>query len=287
MPELPEVETIRQDLQAKIINQTIIKIEVRQTRIIRNSLKKFQTTLTKAKFSKVERIGKLLMFKISPGTNWLLIHLKMTGQLIYKNKKDIIAGGHSFSANNFKLPHKHTHVIFEFKNGAKLFFNDLRQFGYMRIISASDKKKFIKANFGIEPLTDEFTLGNFKNIFKNRKTSIKAVLLNQKLITGLGNIYVDESCFAAGIRPNRIVKSLTDAEIVKLYSAINKIIKQAIKYRGTTFNNYVDTSGQTGNFSKHLQVYGRQGQPCQYCGHIIQKIKLAGRGTHFCSQCQK
>jgi formamidopyrimidine-DNA glycosylase len=287
MPELPEVETIRRDLAARIINQPIAAVHLLASKTAQNPAAFFKKSLVGKKFLNISRRGKLLIFQIT-ANSFLLIHLKMTGQLIYLDKKVKIAGGHSLKEQNLeKLPSKHTRAIIEFKNSGRLFFNDLRRFGYLKIVSALELEKILKLNYGPEPLTKEFTFTNFKNILTGRRLKIKVLLLNQKLIAGLGNIYVDESLFAARINPERIASRIKPAEIKKLYQAINQVIKRAIKYRGTTFNNYVDSRGEKGSFSSFLKVYGRAGEKCINCGRPIQKKKIAGRGTHYCASCQK
>ena len=331
MPELPEVETIKNDLKKRILRKKIVGIEIRKRKIIKNKSTDFIKILKGNFFSNLDRIGKLVICELADKKNFLLIHLKMTGQLIYCNKGEIVAGGHENTLTpppdtlrvrrragsplpaqagspilplsgrmgeggyesrkipgvGDKLPGKHTHIIFKFKDGAELFFNDLRQFGYFKMVNKEELEKIVK-DYGIEPLTKDFTIKKFREVLKNRKTSIKAVLLNQKLIAGIGNIYADESLFLAKIKPSRQAGSLLNKEIKELFKAISFIIKEAIKYRGTTFNNYVDTSGRKGNFAKLLKVYKREGGRCLRCptGTIIKK-KIAGRGTRYCDKCQK
>lgn len=285
MPELPEVETIRRGLMSNIVNKTISGLDIRKSKLIKNEDRTFKNSLKNQSILNIDRIGKLLIFEISGDKFLLLIHLKMTGQLIYTDKSLVLAGGHSFKQPEF-LPNKFSHVIFDFSDGSKLFFNDLRQFGYLRLIKKSELEA-VSNNFGIEPGKSDFTLENFSTIFKNRKINLKALLLNQKLIAGLGNIYVDEICFRAGIRPSRLVSSLTRGDIKKLYLATNYIIKKAIEKRGTTFSDYRDVENKKGNFLKYLKVYGRKAEKCKHCQETIKKIKLAGRGTHFCPNCQK
>jgi formamidopyrimidine-DNA glycosylase len=285
MPELPEVETIKNDLKKKVLEKTIIDIEIRQNKIVKNDKKIFVKKLLNKKFIQIDRRGKLLIFMINSDL-YLLVHLKMTGQLVYKDKKNIIAGGHTLTNVNSELPNKYSHVIFSFKDGSKLFFNDLRRFGYLQIVDQNGLDRVL-IRFGIEPLTESFRLPIFSAIIKKYQAPIKAVILNQKHIAGIGNIYADESLFLAGIKPDRKSNSLNNEEIKKLFLAINKVIKNAIKYRGTTFNNYVDASGNTGGFLKRLKVYGRKGEKCFGCKNEIEKIKVAGRGTSYCPGCQK
>ena len=296
MPELPEVETIRRDLCQKILNKKIVKVNIVNPKSVRNSRRDFLSGLRGNKIKSIDRVGKLMVFCL-PEKEFLLVHLKMTGQLIYKQGKKIIAGGHGEPESafgrpgdkvmaNLAVPNKHTRVIITFADKSKLFFNDLRLFGYMKKVGRAEKDK-IAAAFGIEPLTRGFSLAKFAAIFKNRKTSLKAILLNQNLIAGLGNIYVDEVCFRAGLKPNRSAGNLAKTEIAKLYQAIQFILKKAIAKRGTTFNNYIDADGNKGNFIKYLQVYGQGGAPCKKCKNLLKKIRLSGRGTVFCEKCQK
>jgi len=364
MPELPEVETIRHDLNVILVRQKIKSIQIFSPKSVLPNASLFVKNLLNRKIEKIQRRGKLLIFSLLPfraqssshneyqssshsdfrsgphydsqpnsdsqfsshsdshSPSYLLIHIKMTGQLIYFDKKNKIAGGHSVepikssghsvepikssvnSAKSLKsstdsfpeslmksvggeLPNKHTRVQIGFQNGGQLYFNDLRKFGYLKLVSAEELERLLITNYGPEPLTPAFSLLFFKDLLKNRTIKIKALLLNQKLIAGLGNIYVDESLWQAKIDPERRGNGLKPEEVKKLYQAINKIISLAIKYRGTTFSNYVDSRGQKGNFSKFLKVYGQQGQPCKNCRTILLKKKVAGRGSHYCPNCQK
>lgn len=285
MPELPEVETIRRGLSNKILNKQIVNIDIKKPNLVRNKVANFKASLKDNAILSIDRIGKLLILDLAD-KNFLLIHLKMTGQLIYSSKDDLIAGGHNFpSVDN--LPNKYSYIIFSFADNSKLFFNDMRQFGYMHLVNKNIKQK-IKARFGIEPGTKNFTLRNFRAIMKSRRGVLKALLLNQQIISGIGNIYADEICFRAKVLPNRTVDSLSDNEIKKIYQTSQYIIKKAIEKRGTTFSDYRDAANKEGNFIKFLKVYGRQDKKCLVCKKVnIKKIKLAGRGTHFCSNCQK
>lgn len=298
MPELPEVEIIRQDLKNKVINKKIVDVLLTpKARIQGVSQKKFKQILQGNKFIDIDRIGKLLIFTLGDRKHFLLVHLKMTGQLIWvkelphpspplKQGREIVAGGHSVPEVGDSLPNKFTRVVFILANKSKIYFNDMRRFGYMKIVDKKGLEK-IKAQFGIEPLTKEFTLENFKKALAGRKTSIKAVLLNQKLIAGIGNIYADEACFLAKIKPSRRVDSLCSTEIKRLHRACETVIKKAILKRGTTFNNYVDSEGRSGNFVEYLKVYGRGGLKCRRCkGVVLCKTKVAGRGTCYCPICQ-
>ncbi|MEI7620706.1 MAG: bifunctional DNA-formamidopyrimidine glycosylase/DNA-(apurinic or apyrimidinic site) lyase [Candidatus Falkowbacteria bacterium] len=292
MPELPEVETIKRDLVSRVLGKKINAVIVLAPKTVFPAPPKFKSLLTGQSFVGIDRIGKLLIFSLSDQKHFLLVHLKMTGQLIYSFHKELIAGGHSLKAESLvgyvggELPNRSTRAYFTLSDQSQLFFNDQRRFGYLKIVESGDLDN-IKLKYGIEPLTPGFTKLNFIKAIGKREKNIKALLLDQSLISGLGNIYVDEALFAAGIRPSRRARSLSKAEIERLYSVIEVLIKKAIKYRGTTFNNYLDAQGKKGSFVSKLQVYGRNKQTCLKCGGIIEKVKIAGRGTHFCSHCQK
>ncbi len=287
MPELPEVETIRRDLARHIIGKTITGLVLSQTKVVRGDRELFKKTLMSHHVTAADRIGKLLIFSIDGTDQKLLAHLKMTGQFIYRAKDLLIAGGHSLTKQSFiNLPNKHTRAEFHFVDGGRLFFNDMRLFAYIELVSPERMEK-IYAGYGIEPGTKGFTKDAFVSVFQKRTTSVKAVLLNQSLIAGVGNIYADEACWRAGIRPSRRVNQLTGKEIGLLYRAVDDVIKLGIEKRGTTFNHFVDGDGNSGGFLPFLKVYGRTGKPCKRCHTPIKKTVCAGRGTHYCPKCQK
>jgi len=298
MPELPEVETIRNDLRKEILGKKIRRVDLRLKKIVKSSRKDFVLILEKNSFKEIERRGKLLIFGLSRKdksrkNKYLIIHLRMTGQLIYRKGEEIVAGGHSEGNRDevlprlYDMPNKHTHIIFHFSDGSRLFFNDLRRFGIAKIVDEKELEEIV-SRFGKEPLKKDFSLKVFKNIIRNRKGNIKAFLLNQGYIAGIGNIYADEILFEAGILPSREIGSFKKEEIKKLYQSIKKILKKAVKYRGTTFYSYTDTRGQRGNFTGFLKVYKREKKKCKKCKKsIIWKTKIAGRGTRYCGKCQK
>ncbi len=282
MPELPEVETIRRELERVLVGRRIKSGEVLWTGTIKPlSSKQFLNKVVGQKIKKVERRAKVLLIELED--NHLGIHLKMTGQLIYQPKRGaMIAGGHP-QGN----PFNYTRVNFDLDDGSKLYFNDLRKFGWLKILSAGHKKILLEKH-GIEPLSPEFTFKKFLELIRrypNRR--LKQTLLDQTLIAGLGNIYVDESCFASHVRPMRRVKSLIPSELKKLYGAIKKILTLSISKGGTSSKNYVRSDGSKGGFVAYLKVYGRGGEKCKKCRTPIIKTKLAGRGTHFCPKCQQ
>lgn len=285
MPELPEVETIRQDLRKIILGKKITQVFITSKANINVSKTKFVKELQNNKFIEIDRVGKLLIF-ILPQKKYLLIHLKMTGQLIYRQGIKIVAGGHPEPSLS-TLPNNFTRVSFNFYSHASLFFNDIRRFGFMKLVDEIGLTK-IKQKFGLEPLSKEFTLKYFKQVLGASSRPIKVALLDQEKIAGIGNIYASEVCFEAKIIPNRKVKDLSENELKLLYQACVRVLKTAVKNRGTTFSDYVDLSGQSGYHAKFLKVYDREGKLCKRgCGGIIQKVNLAGRGTFFCKICQK
>src|SRR3989338_1636233 len=286
MPELPEVETIRRDLEQVVIGKKFTDVWFAKTKVIRESRRALRTALIGNQILRLERIGKLLMWCLQ-SCEYVLVHLKMTGQLFYVAGGAVTArGGHSFSqeADNI-LPNKYTRAVFTFANGGKLFFNDMRLFGFIALVNER-KKQAITQRYGIEPLTKEFTLDNFSRIFSGRKTTLKSILLNQSLIAGIGNIYADEICFAANVKPTRIAEKLTKAQRLKLWQATTDVINRAITSRGTTFNSYVGGQGRQGNFVRQLSVYGRGGEPCIRCSVPLKKIRVAQRGTGDGCNCQ-
>ena len=284
MPELPEVETIVRDLNSKLKNKKIAAVKPLDKKVWHLAAGELKNILGK-KIKAVRRRAKMIIFDLAD--YYLMIHLKMTGQLVYKNKAALIAGGHPIINQNKKLPNKFTRVIFKLNDKSALYFNDVRRFGWIKLAT---RDKFIELNnqLGVEPLGPGFTLKYFNEFLRRKlKSRIKQALLDQKHISGVGNIYADEALFAARIKPFRRVKTLKQAEIKKLWQAIPKILRFAIKHRGTSFSDYVDAGGLAGNFIKHLKVYGRAGEKCKNCGQPIKKIKLGGRGAHWCDNCQK
>ena len=285
MPELPEVETIRNGLENSILNKKITDIDVLWKGSIKSRVSEFTTIVVGNKVKRIDRVGKLLIFVLTSSNKSILIHLKMTGQLVYINQKEIIAGGHKMGESDLNLPNKYTRLIIHFDDGSKLFFSDLRKFGYWTLVDEETKKDVV-SRFGVEPLSSQFTLPFFKKVLDNKKTKIKTLLLNQKYISGIGNIYADEICFRSRVLPNRSIISLNQVEIRKIYNACKYILKKAIESGGTTFKDYLNHKGKKGNFTQYLKVYARQGQKCQRCSGIIIKSKVASRGTHYCTKCQ-
>lgn len=286
MPELPEVETISQDLNNYLKKQIVSDIAVvGSEKFIFPSLSSIKKCFIGKKINSVFRRAKLVVMKNE--THYLVFHLKMTGQLIYSYNNILVAGGHPIVSTGVTVPNKFTRLIITFKNKGTLYFNDIRKFGWVKLLT-KDEFKDLDIKTGLEPLSPDFTLSFFKSLMVRRgRTPIKATLLDQKYLVGLGNIYVDEVLFRAKIRPSRTTESLSTSEIKKIWQSIPVILKQSIKQRGTTFSNYLDSDGKHGNFMSFLKVYGRGGKACVVCGQMIRKTRLAGRGTHWCQNCQK
>ncbi|MFA5736650.1 MAG: bifunctional DNA-formamidopyrimidine glycosylase/DNA-(apurinic or apyrimidinic site) lyase [Candidatus Paceibacterota bacterium] len=288
MPELPEVETLKRELAKALPGRQIKSVEVLWWKTVSPlSPEEFAKQMAGKKIVDISRRAKMLFINFAD-TTALAVHLKMTGQLIFEPKKGrAIGGGHPDQALAEKQPTKHTRLIFEFKDDSKLYFNDLRKFGWVRLVTDQQMKQLIKP-YGLEPLSKIFTDQALTDIFKHHpKRSIKKILLDQSLIAGLGNIYVDESCFQARLLPTKQALNLKPADLKRLRLAIIRILKFSIHHKGTSSKNYRRSNGSPGGFVPHLKVYGRENKPCKICGHPIQKITHASRGTHFCQHCQK
>ena len=289
MPELPEIETIKNGLKEKVCEKPILKVLVNNASVIRNRKSNFIKALESGKFASIERRGKMLIFEMEKkrdgDKNFLLARLGMTGRLVYFDDGDALWGGRSFE-NKKSFSYKHCHIILTFEGGGVLLFCDTRRFGNMEIVDEKGLGKKLET-FGPEPLGTEFALKIFQGIMKGKKTNIKALLLNQKYIAGIGNIYADEILFEAKIDPRRSADGLSIEEVKNIYRAVKKILKKAVANRGTTFSDYVDSSGEEGNFKRHLKVYGRGGMDCPGCGGKVKKMVIAGRGTSFCESCQQ
>ncbi len=287
MPELPEVETIKLELERPIKNKKITSVEIRLTKEVKNSKSEFLKKVQGVMVKNVRRRAKTLIFDLDNGHH-LVFHLKLTGQLIYRDKAGKLGGGgHPIQPDLEKLPNKYSHVIFNFSDGSRLFFNDLRQFGWVKLVN-DDELAEMALEFGPEPLDKNFTFGKFKEIISKKKfTAIKPLLMDQKFLTGLGNIYAQEAVFCAGILPTRAVNKINESELKKLYQCLQKILKFAITKKGTSVDAYVDVFGRAGSMAAYLKVYGRVGEQCRRCGAIIKAIKQGSRTTCYCPKCQR
>ncbi|MBI2268605.1 MAG: bifunctional DNA-formamidopyrimidine glycosylase/DNA-(apurinic or apyrimidinic site) lyase [Candidatus Blackburnbacteria bacterium] len=296
MPELPEVETIRMGFEKYLVGKTIEDVEVRLPKIIQSGNIK---NLVGGKIIKIRRFGKVLVLDLDYKLS-LVVHIKLTGQFIYQGpdrpKESEISK--KYVGN---VPNRFTHVIIKLKSQNSkvksgqtsfLYYNDIRQFGWIRVVPTDEVEKspFID-KLGPDPIRLSsqvtLTLDNFRQILESKKTAIKVLLMDQKKIGGVGNIYANDALFLAGIDPRRPAGKLLSHEAMKLYWAIIEVLKRGLKYGGATEANYVNILGEPGGYQKHFLVYGKENQPCPNCGGKIIKTRINGRGTYFCPHCQK
>ncbi len=287
MPELPEVETIRQGIIQKLKGKKIKDVEIRVPRLFigPEGAPVGGDSIIGAKINDARRVAKILEIVLDNGYS-ILIHLKLTGQLVYvaKGENKIGVGIHFQKAYGQPLPHAHTHIIYTFSDGSHLYFNDLMKFGWHRAVKTSEVNKILGPDkFGPEPGSRDFTLENLKNIFSRSAKPIKLVLMDQSKIGGIGNIYANDALYWAGILPTRPAKSLSEKEISRLKAAIEKVISLGLKYGGSSENTYVNIEGKQGYYMDHAAVYQQKNDPK---GHSIKKIQLGGRGTFYCPRCQ-
>jgi len=286
MPELPEVETVRRGL-AKLIIGKVVSGEVHDTaKGFPNTTQDVNQFLVNASVTDVRRRAKVLMIDLSTDYS-LLIHLKMTGQLVFVGETRFGAGHPNDSLIN-DLPDKSTRVTLTFDDGTKLFFNDQRKFGWMRLLPTIEipNTPFMQ-KVGPEPLSSDFTANDFiQRLARRPKTNIKAVLLDQSVVAGIGNIYADESLWGAKIHPTRLVSSLTDDEMTLLYTEMRAVMNLAVEKGGSSNSTYVNAEGKKGSYMDFARVFRREGLECPRCGAIIEKSRVAGRGTHVCPVCQ-
>jgi formamidopyrimidine-DNA glycosylase len=288
MPELPEVETIRAGLASLLPGRLVKDVWYDWDKSFPNAPADVARFLVGAKIEKVRRRAKVLIIELSGG--WaLIIHLKMTGQLVFVDQKQRFGAGHPGKDMVGELPAKSTRVVIDFTDGGKLYFNDQRKFGWMRLLPAIEIPEidFFK-KVGPEPLDADFTVDMFiERLGRRKNTSIKAALLDQTVIAGVGNIYADESLWGAKIHPAVLVRNVPKAKLVLLYNALRDVLELSIKKGGSTDKNYVDAQGRKGSYLSFANVFRKQGEPCPRCGQPIEKTRVAGRGTHFCPHCQK
>ena len=286
MPELPEVETVRRGLHELIIGR-VVQAEAHDTpKGFPNTSADVQQFLIGATIIDVRRRAKVLLIDLSTDYT-LVIHLKMTGQIVFRGE-EVFGAGHPNDSLVGELPDRSTRVTLDFNDGSKLFFNDQRKFGWMKLVPtvAVVDMPFMQ-KVGPEPLEDSFTAEAFAARFTRRpKTSIKAALLDQSVVAGVGNIYADESLWGAKIHPKRLVETITIDEFMRLYTELRAVMNMAIDKGGSTDKNYVNAEGKRGSYMDFARVFRREGQACPRCGTEIIKFKAAGRGTHICPVCQ-
>ena len=266
MPELPEVETIKRDLEKVILGKKITEVCVHHPGVVREpSVEKFKKGIEGAIVKNILRKAKVLILELSNGRS-LVIHLKMTGQLVYPGEG------------------KKSRVTFHLSNGKILDFNDQRLFAELRLLDDWRSLKFIQ---GLGPEPFDLTQGKFKEMLAKKKAKVKPLLMDQTFISGIGNLYAAETLFRARIHPERPAQSLSDKEKELLFKEIKAVLNEAIHYGGSSVDDYVRLSGKPGSYVAHHKVYGREGKPCLVCKTPIKRISLGGRGTYFCRKCQR
>ncbi|WP_187620209.1 bifunctional DNA-formamidopyrimidine glycosylase/DNA-(apurinic or apyrimidinic site) lyase [Selenomonas ruminis] len=273
MPEMPEVEIIRRYLDTVLTGQKIMQLDILLPRQIKwPEPESYRAMAIGRTIRAMKRRGKYLIMALDNG-NELIFHLRMTGRLVFEPEGE---------------PHdSYARLLFHLDGGGLLVYGDTRTLGAVYALAPGERWRIHGlAEMGPEPLSDEFTAEYLYQLVQGKKTVIKSLLLNQKYIGGIGNIYDDEALFLAGIRPERPASTLTREECQRLYESINAVIAAGIRDGGTTFRDYQNGEGGQGSHQEHLYVYNRKGQPCRKCGSPIEKITLGGRGTHYCPRCQ-
>lgn len=272
MPELPEVEIIKNNLAETIVNKKILEIQIYNENMIQYPTQDvFEDGLSEKTIKAVDRRGKYLIIHLS-GEKYLVMHLRMTGQIV---------------VNDSKMHEKYLRACFKLTGGLYMYFYDKRKLGTVALLSKQELKEWKSlAELGPDPLQKDFSFIYFKNCLLNSKRPVKNLLLDQKIIAGLGNIYADEALFGAGVNPFKSSQQLVVREMEALFFSIRMVLNEGIIFNGTSFSDYVDINGEKGSYQNELNVYQRAGDECTYCGEKIKRVKLAGRSTFFCPSCQ-
>lgn len=287
MPELPEVETVRRGLSSLIIKKTVKTVDFDWPKSFPNAPADVETFLVGATVSAVRRRAKVLMIDLDSAYS-LVVHLKMTGQMVYRGEH-VFGAGHPNDSLIGELPDKSTRVTLTFTDGSRLFFNDQRKFGWMRLLPTVEIPNidFMK-KVGPEPLSDDFTPAVFiARVRKRANTTIKAAVLDQTVLAGIGNIYADEGLWGARIHPATRVREVSDAKLRTLHKELREVLELSIEKGGSTDRNYVNAEGKKGSYIDFARVFRREGLDCpRHPGTAIIKSRVAGRGTHTCPKCQ-
>ncbi len=288
MPELPEVETVRVGLNELLPGRIITAVVANNEKSFPNAPSDVNAFLISSSVVAVRRRAKVLLIDLSSEYT-LVIHLKMTGQLVFVASTVRFGAGHPNDSLVHDLPDKSTRVEFTFQDGSKLFFNDQRKFGWVKLMPSSEVMNIdFMRKVGPEPLATDFTSDVLWERLQRRKnTTIKAALLDQTVLAGIGNIYADESLWGAKVHPARRVKDVSRTEVERLFTEIQYVLNLSIQKGGSSNHTYVNAEGKKGSYMSFARVFRREGQACPRCGTIILKTKVAGRGTHFCPHCQE
>jgi formamidopyrimidine-DNA glycosylase len=288
MPELPEVEIVRRGLEMLIVGKSVKSVKHNWPKSFPNAQSDVEEFLLGANIIDVRRRAKVLLIDLDSEYS-LVVHLKMTGQMVYRGEQ-VYGAGHPNDSLIGKLPDKTTRVVVTFTDRAKLFFNDQRKFGWMRLLPTIEIPNidFMK-KVGPEPLSDDFTPQVFIERIRRRKgTYIKAAILDQTVLAGVGNIYADEGLWGAKIHPGQRVSEVSDAKLKVLWRELRFVLELSIEKGGSTDRNYVNAEGKKGSYIEFARVFRKEGQPCpRHPGTLIIKTRVAGRGTHLCPKCQK
>lgn len=288
MPELPEVETVKRGLNKLIIGRKISAVQSDNPKSFPNSVHDVELFLINATIKAVRRRAKVLLIDLSTDYT-LVIHLKMTGQLVFVDDSSRFGAGHPNDSLINSLPDKSTRVTISFDDNSNLYFNDQRKFGWVKLLPTVEVPQMsFMQKVGPEPLDANFTVEEFISRFSRRpRTTIKAALLDQTVIAGVGNIYADESLWGAKIHPSRLVGVISIDEFKALYDEVRLVMNLSIEKGGSTNRNYVNAEGKKGSYMDFARVFRREGQLCPRCNTEIIKLKVAGRGTHICPNCQQ
>jgi len=288
MPELPEVETVRIGLAQLLPGKRVASVHSDWPKGFPNAAADVRQFLIGAAITGVRRRAKVLMIDLDSSYT-LVIHLKMTGQLVYRVEHERFGAGHPSGSLVGDLPDASTRVIFSFADDSKLFFNDQRKFGWVRLLPTVEVEQLdFFQRVGPEPLSADFTAAALRERLMRRKgSSIKAVLLDQTVVAGVGNIYADESLWGARIHPEIKVGELQPEAFERLYTSLRDVLRLSIEKGGSTDRNYVNAEGRRGSYLSFANVFRREGKPCPRCGTTILKTRVAGRGTHLCPNCQR
>ncbi len=272
MPELAEVETVRNTLKMRILHKEIVDVKVNYSKMLDMDAKEFQNILVGNEFQDILRVGKWLVFELKE--HYLLSHLRMEGKFFIKKSTEEV--------------NRHEHILISFADGMDLRYHDTRKFGRMKIVlkDALWETEEIKKQ-GREPISDTLTVDYLLEKFQNKRLPIKTVLLDQEIISGLGNIYADEVLFASKINPLKKAGELNSEECERIIKTSKEILLKAIADGGTTIKSYTSSLGVIGNYQNYLKVHKKENQPCSLCGNLIKRIKVGGRSTYFCEKCQK
>lgn len=281
MPELPEVETVKRRLQEILPGKQIADVQVLREKSFHGQSQK----IVGQEIKKITRRAKLIRFHFTNKLN-LLTHLKMTGQLIYLDHGQRIGGGHPTADWVKDLPSSHTRIIYDLSDDTKLYFNDMRVFGWMKVMTDQEVETYYQ-RYGPDVIDEELTVNYLQEKLSRRTIAVKQAIMINSIMAGLGNIYACDSLNVAQIDPHRSAKSLSKKELENLLAAARQVVQEGLKAGGATYDSkYVHVDGMSGSYQEQMKVYGREGEKCLQCGGEIVKDKIGGRGTYYCKSCQ-